>query len=57
LLEVNLPASVMTIGNYAFVNNNSLAEINIIGKTNPTDFTSLGTSWNGTCNNINYLGN
>ncbi|MDD2181630.1 MAG: leucine-rich repeat protein, partial [Bacilli bacterium] len=57
LLTLNLPSTVMTIGNYAFANNGDLSEINVLGKNSATDFTSLGTSWNGTCTNIVYLGN
>jgi prepilin-type N-terminal cleavage/methylation domain-containing protein len=57
LLTLSLPSTVMDIGDYAFANNSDLTEINVLGKNSAVEFTSLGTSWNGTCTNIIYLGN
>ena len=39
------------------LNLSNLTQINILGKTSASQFTSLGSGWNGTCNNIIYLGN
>jgi hypothetical protein len=56
LLTLSIPSTVMTIGDSAFINNSGLSVIYINGKTSSAGFTSLGTSWNGTCNNIIYQG-
>jgi len=49
--------NVNTIGNAAFSQNNDLTEIKVLGKNDASEFTSLGTSWNGTCTNIIYDNN
>jgi prepilin-type N-terminal cleavage/methylation domain-containing protein len=56
LLTLSIPSTVMTIGDSAFALNNGLSVIYVNGKTSSAGFTSLGTSWNGTCNNIIYNG-
>ena len=54
LVDILIPRSVTSIGDNAFASNPNLASITIMGKTNLSGFTSLGTSWNGTCTNIVY---
>ena len=54
LLRVSIPSSVTTIGANAFGGNNELSTIIVTGKSSSKDFTSLGSNWNGTCNNIEY---
>ncbi len=54
LTEVVIPNSVTTIGFYAFAYNSSLCSIRILGKSSESEFTSLGSEWNGTCTNIIY---
>lgn len=57
LVEITIPSTVTSIGSNVFANNTTLTQINILGKTSASQFTSLGSGWNGTCNNIIYLGN
>ncbi len=54
LTEVVIPENVEQIGESAFASNSDLSLIFIRGKVDATNFTSLGTSWNGTCTNIIY---
>lgn len=55
LIQVTLPTTVNTIGSEAFAGNQTLATINIRGKSNLGQFTNLGVSWNGTCSNIQFI--
>ena len=52
--KIEIPSSVTTIGASAFAGNSNLTEILVKGKTDSSGFTSLGSSWNGTCTNIVY---
>lgn len=54
LTGITIPESVQVIESKAF-QTSTLAEINIINKTSLDQFTTLGISWNGSCNNINYI--
>lgn len=54
LITVSIPESVTSIGANALANNNELSSITVVGKASESEFTSLGSNWNGTCNNIIY---
>jgi hypothetical protein len=56
LTTLTIPSTVMTIGDNAFDGNSMLTNIVVEGKISSAGFTSLGASWNGTCNNIVYNG-
>ena len=44
----------MTLGENVFTSNSLLTEIFVRGKVDQTNFTTAGTSWNGSCNNVVY---
>ena len=54
LTSLDIPTNVKTIGANAFASNPDLSEIFIHGKVDSTNFTSLGSTWNGNCTNIIY---
>lgn len=56
LTSITIPASVQVIKAKAF-ETSTLTEINIINKTSLNEFTTLGVSWNGSCNNIVFKNN
>ena len=54
LTYIEIPSSVMTVGSNVFANNSALEEIFVRGKVDQTNFTSAGSSWNGSCSNVVY---
>ncbi len=54
LNEIEIPSSTTMIGSSAFGSNAFLTKIFIKGKVDATNFSSLGSGWNGTCSNIVY---
>jgi len=56
MLKITLPASVKEIGIQALASNPDLEEIIVIGKADENDFEYLGENWNGSCDNISYMG-